>query len=77
MKVKSMLHVAMQLEDKEELHAAIKLLNENLGVLPFEDFDRERSGFYIMSTDMLTIKDIEDYSDEEIQKEFERRDLEL
>ena len=71
-----MLHIGMQVRDKEELDKVETLLREHIGILPPMEFDNEKSGIYFMSVNPIDhSKTIDDFSDEEIENEYFDRGL--
>ena len=70
-----MLHIGLQVKDKEELDKVEALLKEYIGILPPLEFDKEKSGIYFMSINPIETKTINDFSDEEIKNEYDDRDL--
>jgi len=74
-----MLHIALQVENKDELDRLYKIIKEQAGILHPIDFDRDKSGVYIVSTEAITLsteeKTIDDFSDEEIENEYFDRGL--
>lgn len=64
-----MLHIALQVKDKEELNKLEALLKEELNINSFIDFDREKSGLYMMSIKPIETKTLDDFSDEDLREE--------
>ena len=61
-----MLHIGMQVKDKEELDKVESLLKHHIGILPPMEFDKDKSGIYFMSLYPIETKVIDDFSDEQI-----------
>ena len=70
-----MLHIGLQVKDKEELDKLQDLMESELGILPPMEFDRKKSGIYFISTNPIETKIIDDFSDEEIEQEYFDRGL--
>ena len=70
---KDFIHIGMQINFPiEELEEHLKLLE----IKPFINFNKNKSGLYLMSINQLSgIKYISDFTDEEIKNEYERREL--
>lgn len=71
-----MLHIGLQIKDKEELEKIEKLLVEN-GLLSFNDFDKNKSGLYFMSVNPIDIKTLDDFPNDELIDECIHRGIEI
>jgi len=74
-----MLHIGLQVKDRDELEKMEKLLKDNLGIKSFMEFEKEKSGMYLMSVEPIKteIKEISDFTDEELKEECEDRNFNI
>ena len=69
-----MLHIALQVDNKEQLDKLKNLMN-TIGISDFENFDKTKPGLYMMSVNPIITKTIDDFSDSEIKEAFFERGL--
>lgn len=69
-----MLYVLLQLDEKKKLEEVEKQLEE-MGVNSFSNYKEDESGIISLSRVKKYIIDISEYDDEEIEDEFNNRDL--
>jgi hypothetical protein len=64
-----MIHYALQIENIEEFKVALK----KLGIKDAIDFEKDKPGLYAMSVEPFEIKEVYDFTDEEIKEEARDR----